>query len=53
MTEFEKYIQEYLNLIPSENWLEEMKIVSNQTLEIYQSLTEEQSNFAYAEGNGR
>ncbi len=50
MTEFEKYIQEYLNLIPSENWLEEMKIVSNQTLEIYQSLTEEQSNFAYAEG---
>ena len=50
MTEFEKYIQEYLNLIPSENWLEEMKIVSNQTLEIYQSLIEEQSNFAYAEG---
>ena len=50
MTEFEKYIQRYLNLIPSENWLEEMKIVSNQTLEMYQSLTEEQSNFAYAEG---
>lgn len=50
MTEFEKYIQRYLNLIPSENWLEEMKIVSNQTLEIYQSLSEEQSNFAYAEG---
>lgn len=50
MTEFEKYIQEYLNLIPSENWLQELKIVSNQTLEIYQSLTEEQSNFAYADG---
>src|SRR6218665_2257039 len=50
MTEFEKYIQRYLNLIPSENWLEEMKIVCNQTLEIYQSLSEEQSNFAYAEG---
>jgi len=50
MTEFEKYIQRYLNLIPSENWLEEMKIVCNQTLEFYQSLTEEQSNFAYAEG---
>lgn len=49
MTEFEKYIQKYLNLIPSENWLEEMKTVSNQTLEIYQSLTEEQSNFAYAD----
>jgi len=50
MTEFEKYIKEYLDLIPSENWLEELKIVSNQTLEIYQSLTEEQSNFAYADG---
>lgn len=50
MTEFEKYIQRYLNLIPSENWLEEMKIVCNQTLEIYQSLSEEESNFAYAEG---
>lgn len=50
MTEFEKYIQEYLNLIPSENWLEELKIVSNQTLEIYQSLTEEQGNFTYADG---
>jgi len=50
MTEFEKYIHEYLNLIPSENWLEELKIVSNQTLEIYQSLTEEQGNFAYADG---
>ncbi|MEG0917830.1 MAG: DinB family protein [Myroides sp.] len=50
MTEFEKYIQRYLNLIPSENWLEEMKIVCNQTLEIYQSLSAEQSNFAYADG---
>jgi len=50
MTEFEKYIQRYLNLIPSENWLQEMKNVSNQTLEIYQSLTEEQSNFTYANG---
>jgi len=27
-----------------------MKIVYNQTLEIYQSLSEEESNFAYAEG---
>ena len=50
MTEFEKYIQRYLNLIPSENWLAEMKNVSNQTLELYQSLSEEQSNFAYADG---
>src|SRR5690606_11351602 len=50
MTEFEKYIHEYLNLIPSENWLEELKIVSFHTLEIYQSLTEEQSDFAYTDG---
>ena len=25
MTEFQKYIQRYLDLIPTENWLEEMK----------------------------
>ncbi|HMU07101.1 MAG TPA: DNA damage-inducible protein DinB, partial [Kaistella sp.] len=50
MTEFQKYIQRYLDLIPSENWLEEMKISGNKTLEIYQNLSEENSNFAYAEG---
>ncbi len=50
MTDFEKYIQRYLDLIPSENWISEMKNTANQTLEIYSSLTEEQGNFAYAEG---
>ena len=50
MTEFEKYIQRYLDLIPSENWLEELKNVTNATLEIYSQLSEEQSEFAYAEG---
>jgi len=50
MTDFEKYIQRYLNLIPSENWLQEMKNAASKTLETYHHLTEEQSNFAYAEG---
>ena len=50
MTEFQKYIQRYLDLVPSENWLEEMKISGNSTLEIYRNLSPEQSNFAYAEG---
>lgn len=50
MTEFQKYIQRYLDLIQSENWLEELKNSADQTLELYQKLSEEQSNFAYAEG---
>ena len=33
MTEFQKYIQRYLDLIPSENWWEELKISGNKTLE--------------------
>lgn len=50
MTEFQKYIQRYLDLVPSENWLDEMKISGKFTLEIYRKLSPEQSNFAYAEG---
>ena len=50
MTEFQKYIQRYLDLIPSENWFEEMKNSRNHTMEIYQKVSEDQSNFAYAEG---
>ena len=50
MTEFQKYTQRYLDLIPTENWLEEMRISGIQTLEIYQQLSEQKSNFAYAEG---
>jgi len=50
MTDFQKYIQRYLDLIPSENWLEELKRSKEKTAEIYSSLTEEQSLFAYAEG---
>ena len=50
MTEFQKYIQRYLDLIPSENWVEEMKISGEKTLEIYGSLTPDQEEYAYAEG---
>ena len=50
MADFQKYIQRYLDLVPSENWIHELKIVTNETLEIYTKLSEEQGNFAYAEG---
>lgn len=50
MTDFQKYIQRYLDLIPSENWLEELKYVGEKTVSLYSYLTEEQSKFAYAEG---
>ena len=50
MTDFQKYIQRYLDLIPSENWLEELKKTGEQTVELYAQLSEEQSSFAYAEG---
>lgn len=50
MTDFQKYIQRYLDLIPSENWLEELKSCGEKTVEIYSNLTDEQSYFAYAEG---
>ncbi|MDQ0477566.1 DinB family protein [Chryseobacterium sp. MDT2-18] len=50
MNEFQKYIQRYLDLIPSENWLEELKKSGEKTVSLYSYLTEEQSNFAYSEG---
>ena len=50
MTDFQKYIQRYLDLIPSEKWLEELKLVGEKTVSLYSYLTEEQSGFAYAKG---
>ena len=49
MTEFEKYIQRYLDLIPSEDWMEEMAKVGEETIKIYQNLTADQARFAYDE----
>src|SRR5690554_4494256 len=50
MTPFEKYQNRYLGLITSENWLEEMKIVAKQTLDLYRSFSENEGNFAYENG---
>ena len=50
MTEFQKYIQRYLDLVPSEKWIEELKNSGEKTLEIYSNISEEQANFAYVEG---
>lgn len=50
MTSFEKYQNRYLELIPSENWLEEMRIVAKQTLDLYRSFSENEGNFAYEDG---
>ncbi|MET3036318.1 DinB family protein [Chryseobacterium sp. NRRL B-14859] len=50
MTDFQKYIQRYLDQIPSGDWLAELKKSGEKTTGIYSNLTEEQSNFAYADG---
>ena len=50
MTDFQKYIQRYLDLIPSDDWKKELKISGEKTLHFYNNLTEEKSLFAYAEG---
>ncbi|KMQ65453.1 DNA damage-inducible protein DinB [Chryseobacterium angstadtii] len=50
MSDFQKYIQRYLDQIPSEDWKGELKKSGEQTIEIFTNLTEEQAGFAYAEG---
>lgn len=50
MTDFEKYIQRYLDLIPSADWLQELNNTGEKTVVLYSGLTEEQSLFTYAEG---
>ncbi len=50
MTEFQKYIQRYLDQIPSENWMEEMINSGAETIQIFSGLDKEKSLFAYAEG---
>lgn len=50
MTDFQKYIQRYLDLIPSGDWLAELTKSEMKTVGIYSNLTEEQSKFAYADG---
>ncbi|WP_313090964.1 DinB family protein [Chryseobacterium flavum] len=50
MTDFQKYIQRYLDQIPTGDLLAELKRSEEKTVGIYSNLTEEQSTFAYAEG---
>ena len=50
MTEFEKYVQRYLDLIPSENWKEEFLISGDKVVDFYSKLSDEQALFAYDEG---
>jgi uncharacterized damage-inducible protein DinB len=50
MTDFQKYVQRYLDNIPSENWLGELKNSEEKTIALYSKLSEEQSLFAYDEG---
>lgn len=50
MNEFQKYIQRYLDLIPSENWLEELVNSGAETLQIYSGLDDKKALFAYSDG---
>ena len=50
MTEFQKYIQRYLDLIPSQNWMEEMAKSEAETLQIYSKLNDETALYKYEEG---
>lgn len=50
MIEFQKYVQRYLDQVPTGNWLQEMKNSGSKTIDLYSSLTERQAYFAYAEG---
>lgn len=49
MTEFQKYIQRYLDLVPGENILQELKNSEQKTLDVYSKLDEVSSLFRYAE----
>lgn len=50
MTEFQKYIQRYLDQIPTENWLEELINSGAETIQIFSGLNDEKALFSYAEG---
>lgn len=49
MTEFQKYIQRYLDLVPGENILQELKNSEQKTSDVYSKLDEVSSLFRYAE----
>jgi len=50
MTDFEKYIQRYLDLVPDEEWIDALDTSGGKTFGIFSDLTEEQGLFAYDNG---
>lgn len=50
MSDFQKYVQRYLDQIPSEDWIKELKTSGDKTVEIYAAFTDEKALYAYAEG---
>ncbi len=50
MTNFEKYIQRYLDLVPDEEWIDALDTSGGKTFGIFSDLTEEQGFFAYDDG---
>ena len=50
MTEFQKYIQRYLDLVPIENWKEELSKSETETLQIYLKLDDGSALYKYEEG---
>jgi hypothetical protein len=49
MTEFQKYIKRYLDLIPTENFFEELSNSEKATLAIYSKLNDVTALYKYAE----
>lgn len=50
MTDFEAYVQGYVQLIPSKNWIKEMIHAGERTLDFYEHLLNKQADLTYAEG---
>lgn len=50
MTDFQKYIQRYLDQIPSPNWMEEMVNSGAETIQIFAHMSDEEALFKYAPG---
>lgn len=50
MNAFQKYIQRYLDQIPSENWRAELETSGAKTMAFFSKLNDEDALFAYDEG---
>lgn len=48
MTDFQNYIQRYIDQIPSDNWMEEMVNSGAETIQIFAHMSEEQALYKYA-----